>query len=200
MATTLTVPLFPLNTVLFPGGPLPLRIFEPRYLDMVSHCLKTDSAFGVCLIQDGKEVGTAASPHRIGTLARIVDWNKLPEGLLGIMAVGGDRFRIESSEVAKNQLLYGTVTVLPEPEPQQLPDELEILPRLLEQIIPEAGPLYESIQPDFDDTNWIGYRLAEILLLQPSIRQHLLEQDDSLERLRHIRVSIQDFLDQQMNS
>ena len=197
---TLTVPLFPLNTVLFPGGPLPLRIFEPRYLDMVSHCLKTDSAFGVCLIQDGSEVGKAAAPHKVGTLARIVDWNRLPEGLLGIMAVGGDRFRIESSEVANNQLLHGTVTLLPEPEPQQLPEELEILPRLLEQIIPEAGPLYDSIEHDFDDTNWIGYRLAEILLLQPSIRQHLLEQDDSLERLRHIRSSIQEFLDQQMNS
>ncbi len=192
----LSIPLFPLNTVLFPGGPLPLRIFEPRYLDMVSHCLKTDTAFGVCLIQDGKEVGKAAAPHRIGTLAKIVDWNQLPEGLLGIMVVGGDRFAIDSTQTADNQLLTGEVTVLPEPVAEVLPPELAILPKLLEQIISEAGPLYDSIQRDYEDTNWIGYRLAEILPLEPQIRQELLEQDNSIERLRQIYANIKEYLDQ----
>lgn len=193
---TLSIPLFPLNTVLFPGGPLPLRIFEPRYLDMVSHCMKTDSAFGVCLIQNGAEVGTAASPHRIGTLAKIIDWNKLPEGLLGIMALGGDRFRINDTEVGNNRLLKGTVTLLPEPVPEQFPPELEILPRILEQIIPEAGPLYDSIQRNYEDTNWVGYRLAEILPLDPIVRQELLEKEDSLDRLREIHSSIEVYFEQ----
>ena len=117
---TLSIPLFPLNAVLFPGGPLSLRIFEPRYLDMVSHCLKTDSAFGVCLIQDGKEAGPAAVPHSIGTLARIIDWDKLPEGLLGIVVLGSHRFVIESTEIGNNQLVSGTVKVLPETYPRRL--------------------------------------------------------------------------------
>ena len=175
---------------------MPLRIFEPRYLDMVSHCLKTDTTFGVCLIQDGKEVGKAASPHRIGTLAKIVDWNQLPEGLLGIMVLGGDRFVIDSTQIADNQLLNGEVTVLPEPVSEKLPSELKILPKLLEQIISEAGPLYDSIERDYKDTNWIGYRLAEILPLEPQIRQKLLEQDSSIERLRQIYTNIKEYLDQ----
>lgn len=193
--STLSIPLFPLNTVLFPGGPLSLRIFEPRYLDMVSYCLKNDSAFGVCLIQHGKEAGLAAEPHRIGTLARIIDWNKLPEMLLGIVVLGSQRFAIESIEIGSNQLLNGTVKILPEPSPKDLPSELDLLPRLLEQIITEACPLYDSIDRNFDDTNWIGYRLAEILPLDPPVRQRLLEIDDSLERLHKIRASIEVYLD-----
>jgi hypothetical protein len=193
--STLCIPLFPLNTVLFPGGPLSLRIFEPRYLDMVSHCLKTDTAFGACLIQEGKEAGLAAEPHRIGTLARIIDWDKLPEGLLGIAALGSHRFAIESTEIGSNQLVSGTVKVLAEPAPEDLPPELILLPRLLEQIITEAGPLYDSIDRHFEDTNWIGYRLAEILPLDPPVRQRLLEINDSVERLREIRARIEVYLD-----
>ena len=193
---TLSIPLFPLNTVLFPGGPLPLRIFEPRYLDMVSHCMKTDSAFGVCLIQDGKEVGRAAAPHSVGTLAKIVDWSKLPEGLLGITAMGGDRFCINDTHVGNNQLLNGTVTLLPEPAPEEFPPDLKLLPRILEQIIAEAGPLYDSIERDYNDTNWVGYRLAEVLPLEPQVRQRLLEKEDSLERLREIHSSIEVYFEQ----
>ena len=162
---------------------------------MVSYCLKNDSAFGVCLIQNGKEAGLAAEPHRIGTLARIIDWDRLPEGLLGIVVLGSHRFAIESIETGNNQLVSGTVKVLPEPTLKDLPSELNILPRLLEQIITEAGSLYDSIDHKFDDTNWIGYRLAEILPLDPPVRQRLLEIDDSLERLRQIRASIEVYLD-----
>jgi len=82
------VPLFPLHTVLFPGGPLPLRIFEARYLDMVSDCLKRDRGFGVVLIEQGREVGEAASCHEVGTLARIIDWDKRDHGLLEIICQG----------------------------------------------------------------------------------------------------------------
>ena len=192
---TLSIPLFPLNAVLFPGGPMPLRIFEPRYMDMVSHCLKTDSAFGVCLIQHGQEGGRAAVPHRVGTLARIIDWDKLPEGLLGIVVLGNDRFSIESTQIGRNQLLSGTVTVLPEPATETLPSELNILPRLLEQIITEAGPMYDFVPHNFDDANWIGYRLAEILPLEPQIRQKLLEMENSLERLHEIHSSIEIYMD-----
>lgn len=192
---TRSIPLFPLKTVLFPGGPLPLRIFEPRYLDMVAYCVKNDSAFGVCLINDGKEAGEVALPHSVGTIARIIDWDKLPDGMLGIVALGGDRFRIESTEIGDNRLIHGKVTLLPEPDPESLPADLEILPRVLEQIISEAGPLYEALQPNYSDTNWIGYRLAEILPLDLPVRQHLLEQDNSLARLREIHSSIEIFME-----
>ena len=93
-ATHATIALFPLNTVLFPGGPLRLRIFEPRYLDMVSRCMREDCGFGVALIVAGREAGGAAQTVEIGTLARIVDFEQLDDGLLGITARGERRFRI----------------------------------------------------------------------------------------------------------
>ena len=83
------IPLFPLNTVLFPDGLLPLRIFEPRYVDMISECLKSGTGFGVCLISDGQETGQAASIYEIGTLANIVDFQTEEDGLLGITVLGG---------------------------------------------------------------------------------------------------------------
>ncbi|MEM9207821.1 MAG: LON peptidase substrate-binding domain-containing protein, partial [Pseudomonadota bacterium] len=93
----MTCPLFPLRTVLYPGGPLPLRIFEARYLDMISNCLKTESPFGVLLIREGAETGPA-STYEVGTLARITDWYQGSDGLLGVTAIGERRFRLLSAE------------------------------------------------------------------------------------------------------
>ena len=101
---TIQLPLFPLHTVLFPGGPLPLRIFEARYLDMVSQCLQEDSGFGVCMIRHGREVGEPASTENMGVVARIVDWHQRHDGLLGITAIGEQRFRIASVRIQDNQL------------------------------------------------------------------------------------------------
>src|SRR5687768_15209514 len=92
---SVVLPLFPLNTVLFPGGPLRLRIFEPRYLDMVSRCMRESSSFGVALITEGKEAGGTARTTGVGTTARIVDFERLDDGLLGITARGEQRFTIE---------------------------------------------------------------------------------------------------------
>ncbi|HEY0720771.1 MAG TPA: LON peptidase substrate-binding domain-containing protein, partial [Gammaproteobacteria bacterium] len=97
--TRLRIPLFPLHSVLFPGGPLALRIFEPRYLDMVSRCMREECAFGISLIQEGDEVGDAAQPYEIGTLARISYFERRPDGLLGITVRGEQRFRIIDTEV-----------------------------------------------------------------------------------------------------
>ena len=108
--------LFPLGTVLFPDGPLALRIFEPRYLDMVSACLRNDQPFGVCLIRSGREVGAAASPFAVGTLARIVDWHRSDDGLLGIVALGTRRFRVLETRTQPDQLLVGRLEVIDEPE------------------------------------------------------------------------------------
>ena len=116
----LTIPLFPLNTVLFPGGPLPLRVFEPRYLDMVSRCLKTNTAIGICLIQDGNETGEAAQTYDVGTLGHITYWQKRSDGLLGITVRGEQRFRICSRNVEPSQLIVAEVEPLPN-DPMILP-------------------------------------------------------------------------------
>ncbi len=181
------IPLFPLRTVLFPGGPLRLRIFETRYLDMVSRCLKEDSGFGVCLIRRGKETGQPAEPHAVGTMARIVDWSQGRDGLLGLVALGGERFRILQTEVGRNGLLWGDVEVLEEISRERLPDQPPELIRMLDDILRLPGLGYEHLQRNERDPLWLSCRLAEILPLELAQRQRLLELDDPLERLRALQ-------------
>ncbi len=192
---TLTIPLFPLNTVLFPGGPLPLRIFEPRYLDMVSDCVRASRPFGVCLISEGSEVGAAAAPHDIGTLASIIDWNRLPDGLLGITAEGGDRFSIHSTTEQPNRLLTAEVAVIPEDAIAGVPTRFARLVELLREAIQHAGPLYTAMDYRFDDAGWVSYRLAELLPLDNAIKQRLLETSSPVERLELIHGTVRELID-----
>jgi len=104
-----TVPIFPLQTVLFPGALLPLRIFEVRYMDMAKACLKEGSPFGICLIREGQEVGAPAVPEAVGCLARIAECDMEELGILKVTAEGLERFRIISSEVSRSGLIVGEV-------------------------------------------------------------------------------------------
>ncbi len=180
------VPLFPLRTVLYPGGPLPLRIFEPRYLDMISNCLKSNSPFGVLLIKSGSEVGPA-STYDIGTLARIADWYQGSDGLLGITAIGEQRFRLVSSRCEPDGLNIGDVEVIPSEKTRTLPDEYRPLARILSGVLEDLGRLYETIDKKYDDAGWVGYRFAEILPITPEQKQHCLEADDPVRRLELMR-------------
>jgi Lon protease-like protein len=180
------IPLFPLRTVLFPDGPLPLRVFEPRYLDMVSRCLRESSPFGVLLLLAGSETGTATTAS-IGTLARIVDWYQGSDGILGVTAVGGQRFALDALDQERDGLYVGDVTLL-EPEARvRLPAEYEPMAELLRAILEDLGKLYESLPRRFDDAGWVGYRLAEILPIPLELKQHCLQLEDPLERLEFVR-------------
>ena len=182
----LEVPLFPLHTVLFPGGPLALRIFEPRYLDMVSECLRNEHPFGVCLIQSGQEAGAAATPHLTGTFAGIVDWQRGDDGLLAISARGEQRFHVLDTRVEGDQLLRGTVQPLA-PEPSAtLPAENRYMTEVLDQLFEHAGPIYGDLPKRPDDASWVGYRLAEVLSLPMVRRQYFLELEDPLLRLSQL--------------
>ncbi|MBT8111161.1 MAG: LON peptidase substrate-binding domain-containing protein [Gammaproteobacteria bacterium] len=179
------VPLFPLRTVLFPGGPLPLRIFESRYIDMISQCMKSDSPFGVLLIRDGNEAGPATT-HEVGTLATITDWYQGSDGLLGVTAVGGSRFRLVSGRQQANGLNIGEIDVIP-PEPAMpLPSEYASLRKILEGVLDDLGRLYESLERRFDDAVWVTYRLVEILPIELEEKQQFLESCDTLARLKLI--------------
>lgn len=181
------IPLFPLNTVLFPGGPLSLRIFEPRYVDMVAERMRSERPFGVCLIRDGEEAGEAATPHDIGTFARIVDFQKFEDGILGISAVGEARFRVLSTQVQPDRLLVGRVEQLPNEPEKALSDEFAAISGLVRRLIDGTGPLYESLPKRYDDPTWLGYRLAEVLPIPLTRKQHFLELDNPLLRLAQIR-------------
>ena len=178
------LPLFPLKSVLFPGGKLELRIFERRYLDMVAECSRTASGFGVCLILQGREVGEAAVPAAIGTLAQIVDFYTNRDGLLGICVSGGRRFHVERSRVRDNGLAHGEVTLWPDEPSVTMPPEFLLLATILERLLEKAGgPHGKAPRERFDDAAWVGYRLAEALPFDNRERQHLLQLGDPLDRL-----------------
>ncbi len=177
------VPIFPLKTVLFPGSALPLRIFEVRYVDMARECLRSSSPFGVCLIQEGEEVGTPAVPERIGCLARIDDCDAEELGVLKVRAVGLERFRIVSSEVTKPGLIVAEVEPLAaEPETADAPGLAECA-GFLRKAIAAIG-VERFVEPlRLEDATWVGFRLAEILPLRTDVKQKLLELTDATLRL-----------------
>ncbi|MEM7253474.1 MAG: LON peptidase substrate-binding domain-containing protein [Pseudomonadota bacterium] len=185
MSGTSEMPLFPLGTVLFPGGPLPLRIFEARYLDMVSDCLRNDRVFGVCLIKDGVEVGKPAEPYSIGTTARITDWDRTDDGLLAITAFGESRFSVLSTRIQPDGLLVGECEPLPHGD-VALPEEHTPLAKLVIDLLERAPQLYSTIDRHPADAHWVSCRLAELMPLPMSVKQQFLEIDDPVERLEQM--------------
>ncbi|MBI4006404.1 MAG: LON peptidase substrate-binding domain-containing protein [Gammaproteobacteria bacterium] len=187
----LTIPLFPLYAVLFPEGVLPLRIFELRYLDMVSECMRTGSGFGVCLISAGSEVGDPAECHGVGTLARIFDWEKGEDGLLRITAQGDRRFRVLQKRVRQNQLLEGDVEVIDDDKDKELPVEFQVLSDMLRQIAAKFELPYRTEHEKFMKAGWVSCRLAELLPIELADKQILLEMDDPMRRLEQIQTVLQ---------
>ena len=187
MATAIQeLPLFPLNTVLFPGGVLPLRIFETRYLDMVTRCMKNDSGFGAVTIHEGQEAGgQPISIHPVGTLARIVDFDPLDDGLLGIACLGIQRLRVVGHRVQPDQLLIGQVLWLLDDPPLPPLSSHEPLVRVLRELLEreELSPYIRFMTPDWDNAAWIGNRLTELLPLPSRIRHALLEMTEPQQRL-----------------
>ena len=188
----LTIPLFPMNTVLFPGGMLPLKIFEARYLDMVSMCLRSGQHFGVCLISSGKEVGGSAKCYEIGTLAKIVDWDRRDDGLLEIVVEGRQRFRLLEQRERANHLAEGDVQLIDDDDCEELPVQYQLLSDLLRQIAEKFELSYQLDHERFEDAVWVGYRLSEVLPLESEERQALLEIDNPVNRLQHIQDAIED--------
>lgn len=176
------IPLFPLTTVLFPEGRLAVRVFEKRYVDMVTRCLKTAHPFGVCLIKRGQEVGEAAEPHPIGTLAHVAHCDMEQPGILQIVARGGDRFRIGETRTQPDRLLIGQVETLPSSD-GAVPDRHRRLVEVLREVLKQAGDEAYFPPARFDDAQWLSGRLTELLPLPLGLKQALLEVDEATARL-----------------
>jgi Lon protease-like protein len=184
--TSETLSLFPLDAVLFPGGPIPLRVFEPRYLDMVSCCMKENLPFGILLILPDAKISTVKTVFT-GTTARITDWYQGSDGILGITAVGVERFQLRSFTRKDDGLYVGSIEILQAEPRQQVPDEYHSMGALLKVIINDLGKLYENIETHYDDATWVGHRFAEILAISTKQKQHCLEIDDAIERLKYLQ-------------
>lgn len=191
MTDATALPLFPLRTVLVPGGALGLRIFETRYLDMVRECGRSGSGFGVCLILEGAEAGTPATPAAVGTEARIEDFDATPEGLLTLRVRGARRFRVRRTRVRADGLILGDVDwCAPDPDDPLRPEHV-LLGDVLRQTLERTGDGAIDIpQARFDDAAWVGWRLTELLALDDAVRQALLQEDDPHARLDRLIVAI----------
>ena len=184
------IALFPLNTVLFPEGELQLRLFEPRYLDMVSNCLRTDTGFGICLIQDGNEAGKPADFFPMGTYAKIIDWDQMHDGLLGITVRGERRFKVMSSELQADNLRLGEIAWLDEDD-DPMPESYHGFSDLLKEIANRYELPFATDDERYEDANWVSERLAEILPFEMSAKQALLEMDSALNRLDYMQVLLE---------
>ena len=183
-----SLPLFPLRTVLFPGGLLPLKVFEQRYVEMTKSCMMNSRPFGVCLIVQGEEVAapSGAPPEiaTVGTLARITDWDVPQVGILHLATVGETRFQVRKQSTQPNGLVVGEVTAIEPEAAQPLGESFKPLAQLLELISSRVGPRNFPTDRNFDDASWVGYRLAELLPLPLSIKQSMLEINDAEVRLK----------------
>jgi len=177
-----SIALFPLNIVLFPGGPLPLRIFETRYLDMVRSCMRGDQRFGVALIREGGEVGPAET-FDVGTMAKIIDFHQLSDGFLGLSCVGEQRFRIVTRSRQADGLNLAQIDWMAAEPTIPVPERHSRLAELLKSVLPELGEVYAGIEMHLDDAAWVGHRLAEILPIAATEKQFCLELADPIQRL-----------------
>jgi Lon protease-like protein len=179
------LPLFPLNTVLFPGGRLPLRIFEQRYMDMAKACLRDGTPFGVCLIREGREVGAPALPAAVGTLARIAAWDMPQLGVLQITALGEQRFRILERRVQPDGLARASIQMMEEEIDSTIPTSCAACVKLLERVIEQQAGLIEPPHR-LDSSSWVSSRLAELLPLPLPAKQELLELDNARTRIERL--------------
>jgi uncharacterized protein len=191
--TLQSLPLFPLTAVLFPDGLLSLRVFEVRYLDMISKCRKTGAPFGVVSLTQGNEVrqpGGTEAFAQVGTLATIHDFENPQPGLMLVRATGAQRFRITASDQLKHGLWVADVERLPADMAVAVPDDLrstaDALQRLIQSLQLKAsqpGPMPLMPPWKLDDCGWVANRWCELLPLPVALKQRLMELDNPLVRL-----------------
>ncbi len=181
-----TLPLFPLSSLVQPGGLLPLRLFELRYIDMVKNCFKTDTGFGVCLIREGREAGAPALPYPRGTRVKLIDFDQGADGLLHIMAQGVEEFLLDSYVTQDNGLLVGQVRYLPVEPPFALEPQYDSLGVKLEAILAYVESHLNYPEKHCEESGWVCNRLLELLPLDVATKFRLLTLESVAERLEAI--------------
>lgn len=183
----LNVPLFPLNSLVLPKGKIPLQLFEPRYIDMLTRCLKEDRGFVVVLLQDGSEAGRKVSFHNVGTYVRIIDFQKLDNGLLGITVEGENKVSVTRHWQQDDGLHIGDVESLIPETWSEIPQRYHELPSVLRALFRHPVIKDLDMNVDYDDARQVGWRLTELLPLDGQEKQRLAELQDPLERLDRLQ-------------
>ena len=182
------LPIFPLRTILFPDSKLPLRIFEPRYIDMVSRSMRENSEFGIILSRESTDPKMFET-YDTGTLAKIIDWDQGVDGLLGITTIGTQKFRLKQLNKQEDGLNIGSIERIEKEGDYKPLKEFTHLVELLEAILDDVN-IYDENEKNFDSASWISYRFAEILPLRVEDKQKCLEIDDPIIRLNFLEPLI----------
>ena len=185
------IPIFPLSSITFPGGYMPLRIFETRYLDMVKNCVKDNTGFGISLTSNANN-----EYYDIGTYCKILDWEQMEDGLLGITIRGKSRYKIVNKVVQHDNLITANVEMLDEPNFIDIPKELMPYSDFLKNILEQYPKFYHDDAPKyFTESGWVSSRLTEILPMELKDKQIILEIEDYLVRLYRLK----DYIDSKKN-
>ena len=172
------LPLFPLKTVLLPSNKLSLKIFEPRYLDMIAKCMREESKFGIVLIYKGEETVSETDLYSVGTTATISDWENRADGLLGITALGVERFEIKSTHTRSDGLTVAEIEILSDTDTSEIPEHYSYMRELLDHISAQEGRPADEYQA-FSE---ILYQMIYLLPLESNLKQRLLEIADCSDR------------------
>lgn len=195
-----SLPLFPLHSVLFPGGTLHLQIFEVRYLDLIGKCIKTGAPFGVVSLVEGREVrqrssavGDGFAPERfadVGTLATVAEWESPQAGLMKVRCTGGERFRISRHSQLKHGLWVADVDGLAPDTGVPIPEDLQVIADALDTVLQglkdqDLPPAQMPVQPPYQlqDCGWVANRWCDLLTLPPALKQSLMQLENPLLRL-----------------
>lgn len=178
------LPLFPLSSVVLPGGLMPLRLFERRYIDMVKECFRNGSGFGICLIRNGQEANAPSEPYPMGTSVSIIDFDQGADGLLHITARGEEEFNILTYSSSDEGLIIGEVEMLPAKPATPMEPEYEVLASKLKLILSYLESDTRFDEQHLDDADWVCHRLLEVLPLAPDAKFELLQLGTNAERLQ----------------
>lgn len=187
---TYELALFPLSTVLFPTTSIPLRIFEPRYVDLISRCMRDNTGFGVVALASGDEIGPPGQTHEVGTIARIVDFDQGPDGLLNVVIVGKERFRILQTTTQSDNLLLGQIIQLDNVPQLSIPEEFHALSELFDEINSKVE-ITRLGAPSPSSAAELAYNLAQYLPLPVPTKMAVLEIDNAFELLQFVSTEVQ---------
>ncbi len=180
------IPLFPLKSIVLPGGIFPLRIFERRYINMVKDCIKNDTGFCIVLTRNNSAKQYIDDVYNYGCYVKITDWDQLEDGLLGITVSGQSKIHIIDCKLNENDLLCGTIEEIPKEKEYMIPQKYLILSKFYRRIYPGIKNFISYRSERYSDATWIGYRLTECLPLDSSTKNKLIAANDALERLEKL--------------
>ena len=181
-----SIPLFPLKSIVLPGGIFPLRIFERRYINMVKDCIKNDTGFCIVLTRNNSNNKYIDDVYNYGCLVKITDWDQLEDGLLGITVSGQSKIHVIDCGLNENDLLCGNIEAVPDEKEYMIPQKYLILSKFYKRIYPGIKNFISYKRERYSDATWIGFRLTECLPLDSSTKNKLIATNDAIERLEKL--------------